>query len=60
MVEYYRKHKTIKNDHRLVFPTSSGRWQSPDNWRARGFYFVCERAGWALLAPPPARLTEPA
>jgi integrase len=45
MVEYYRKHKTIKNDHRLVFPTSSGRWQSPDNWRARGFYFVCERAG---------------
>jgi len=45
MVSYYRKHKTIKNDHNLVFPTATGHWQNPDNWRARGFYYVCEKAG---------------
>jgi integrase len=45
MVEHYRKHKTVKNDHNLVFPTSSGHWQSIDNWRARGFYYACEAAG---------------
>jgi integrase len=45
MVEHYRKNKTIKNDYNLVLPTSSGHWQSPDNWRARGFYYVCEAAG---------------
>lgn len=33
------------NKHSLVFPTSSGRWQSPDNWRKRGFNAVCIEAG---------------
>lgn len=33
------------NKYRLVFPTSTGRWQSPDNWRKRGFAAACEEAG---------------
>lgn len=33
------------NTHCLVFPTSSGRWQSPDNWRKRGFNAACIEAG---------------
>lgn len=33
-----------KNPHSLVFPTSSGQWQSTDNWRKRGFYAACEEA----------------
>ena len=45
MVGHYLKHKAIKNPHHLAFPTSSGHWQSPDNWRARGFYYVCEQSG---------------
>jgi integrase len=45
MVEHYRKHKTVKNGHKLIFTTASGHWQSPDNWRTRGFYFACEKAG---------------
>lgn len=44
---YSRVHDvpTSKNKHNLIFPTSSGRWQSPDNWRKRGFNSVCEEAG---------------
>ncbi len=45
MVLHYRKHKTVKNDYDLVFPTSTGHWQSPDNFRARGFYYLCDAAG---------------
>jgi integrase len=45
MVEHYRTTKAVKNDYGLVFPTSSGHWLSPDNWRARGFYYLCETAG---------------
>lgn len=45
MVEHYRTTKAVKNDYDLVFPTSSGHWLSPDNWRARGFYYLCEKAG---------------
>jgi integrase len=48
MVRHYSRTHEVpasKNSERLVFPTSSGRWQSPDNWRKRGFAAVCEEAG---------------
>ena len=35
----------IANKHDLLFPTSTGRWQSTDNWRNRGFYAACCEAG---------------
>ena len=34
-----------ENKENLVFPTKSGGWQSPDNWRKRGFAAACEEAG---------------
>ncbi len=42
---YAERHPVEGNDHSLVFPTASGRWQSTDNWRKRGFYAACEKAG---------------
>jgi hypothetical protein len=39
---HYRDHKMIPNKLDLLFPTATGRWQSIDNWRKRGFYGVCE------------------
>jgi len=45
MVAHYRNHVAGKNDHDLVFPTEAGTWQRLDNWRKRGFYEVCLRAG---------------
>jgi len=45
MVRHYSKHHAVENDYGLVFPTSSGGWQSTDNWRKRGFYAACEEAG---------------
>jgi integrase len=44
-LDYYRKHKMIANKHQLLFPTATGRWQSTDNWRKRGFYEACYEAG---------------
>ena len=37
MVRHYAEHHAVKNSYDLVFPTSSGRWQSIRNWRNRGF-----------------------
>jgi integrase len=45
MVRHYAEHHAVKNSYDLVFPTSSGRWQSIRNWRNRGFSRVCEEAG---------------
>ena len=45
MVRHYAEHHAAKNSYDLVFPTSSGRWQSIRNWRNRGFSRVCEEAG---------------
>ncbi|MFG0542137.1 tyrosine-type recombinase/integrase [Pseudomonas sp. YQ_5] len=48
MVTYYRDHKAIKNGYDLVFPTSTGEWQSLDNWRKRGFFAASEKAGLVI------------
>ncbi|MFK4445201.1 integrase [Caballeronia udeis] len=45
MVVHYRDHLAPTNEHDLVFPTSSGHWQSLDNWRKRCFVAACEKAG---------------
>ena len=45
MVRNFVEQRGIENPHDLVFPTASGHWQSTDNWRKRGFYVACEKAG---------------
>lgn len=45
MVLDYAENHAVENKYSLVFPTSTGMWQSTDNWRKRGFYWVCEEAG---------------
>lgn len=45
MVRHYANHHAAENAHKLVFPTSTGKWQTTDNWRKRGFYAACEEAG---------------
>lgn len=45
MIRHYADNHAIDNDHDLVFPTSTGKWQSVRNWRNRGFASVCEEAG---------------
>lgn len=48
MVRHYAAIHAVPNAHDLVFPTSTGRWQSIDNWRKRGFAKACEEAGLML------------
>lgn len=45
MVRYYADHHSPSNKFDLIFPTSTGRWQMPDNWRKRGFAAACLEAG---------------
>jgi integrase len=45
MVRHYADHHSTENDHDLVFPTSTGSWQMPDNWRNRGFSAARFEAG---------------
>jgi integrase len=45
MVRHYADHHSTENDHDLVFPTSTGSWQTPNNWRNRGFSAACFEAG---------------
>ena len=45
MVMHYADHHAPANKHNLVFPTSSGNWQSVSNWRKLGFSAVCYEAG---------------
>jgi len=45
MVMHYADHHAPANRHNLVFPTSSGNWQSVSNWRKLGFSAVCYEAG---------------
>lgn len=45
LVRHYRDKLSVTNAYDLVFPTASGTWQSPENWRKRGFYEACAQAG---------------
>ncbi len=44
MVSNYAENHSIENDHDLIFPTSTGHWQSIDNWRNRAFSVACTKA----------------
>jgi integrase len=45
LIVYYADAIAPANSFDLVFPTATGKWQSTDNWRKRGFYKACEEAG---------------
>jgi integrase len=45
MLVHYRDHVASPNDYDLVFPTSTGHWQSLDSWRKRCFVAACKKAG---------------
>lgn len=45
MVKHYADHHAVQSDYDLVFPTSTGNWQSTDHWRKRGFARACAEAG---------------
>ena len=51
MVKFHADHLAVPNKYDLAFPTSSGRWQSVDNWRKRAFYTVCLEAGLITQSP---------
>lgn len=48
MITHYRDHQALTNDYDLVFPTSTGGWQSLDNWRKRGFFAASKKAGLVI------------
>lgn len=45
MILHYADNHAPTNKHELVFPTSTGRWQSASNWRKLGFSSACWEAG---------------
>lgn len=45
LVAHYRDKVRASNPFDLIFPTANGTWQSPENWRKRGFYEACAKAG---------------
>jgi integrase len=45
MVTHYADNHAPANKHDLIFPTSTGSWQSVSNWRKLGFKAVCYEAG---------------
>ena len=45
MVLHYADNHAVPNEHDLVFPTATGRWQSIINWRKLGFAAACFEAG---------------
>ncbi|MRG71085.1 tyrosine-type recombinase/integrase [Alphaproteobacteria bacterium HT1-32] len=44
MIRHYSDNHPDPGKHDLVFPTKSGKWQSTNNWRRRGFYAACVEA----------------
>ena len=45
MAAHYADTYAPDNEYELVFPTKTGRWQVPPNWRKLGFRAACEEAG---------------
>jgi integrase len=58
MVRHYADHHSIENDYDLVFPTSTGSWQVPENWRNRGFSAACFEAGLIIKDEVQGELIE--
>lgn len=45
LVRHYAEKLSPTNEYDLVFPTSTGRWQTAHNWRKLGFASACVDAG---------------
>lgn len=58
MVTYYGANLAAASKFDLIFPTATGRWQSTDNWRKRGFYKACEEAGLIKTVDEDGELIE--
>jgi integrase len=58
MVRHYADHHSIENDYDLVFPTSTGSWQTPVNWRNRGFSGACFEAGLTVKEDVNGKMVE--
>ena len=58
MMKSYSRHHAVSNKYDLIFPTASGRWQSTDNWRKRGFYAACIEAGLVKKEEVNGKLVE--
>lgn len=58
MVRHYADHHTAENDYDLIFPTSTGRWQTPENWRNRGFSAACFEAGLIIKDKVKGKVVE--
>ena len=58
MVRHYADHHAAENDYDLIFPTSTGRWQTPENWRNRGFSAACFEAGLIIKDKVKGKMVE--
>lgn len=58
MVRHYAENHAAKNGYDLVFPTSTGQWQSVRNWRNRGFASACEEAGLTVKVEEDGEMIE--
>jgi len=58
MVRHYADHHSAENDYDLIFPTSTGSWQTPVNWRHRGFSAACFEAGLVTKAEVKGQIVE--
>ena len=58
MVRHYADHHAAENDYDLIFPTSTGSWQTPVNWRNRGFAAACFEAGLVTKTKVKGKMVE--
>jgi integrase len=58
MVRHYADRHAAKNDYDLIFPTSTGSWQTPVNWRNRGFSAACFEAGLVVKEKVKGEMVE--
>lgn len=58
MVLHYADDHAVPNEHDLVFPTSTGRWQSIINWRKLGFAAACFEAGLTEMVEHKGKMVE--
>jgi integrase len=58
MVRHYADHHAVENDHDLIFPTSTGSWLTPENWRNRGFSAACSEAGLVTKTKVKGKIVE--
>ena len=58
MVRHYADRHAQPKRHDLYFPTSTGRWQTPENWRNWGFAAACFEAGLVITEEVKGEIVE--